>query len=548
MNGIDKEGCSPCKTLQFALTQISNDGDSIELLTSLDTSISGQTNISIHSNFDFKIQSSNNNNNISITCDQNSFSFGWNILNSSHSISISGIEFTLCQTALTISSASQVQIENCTFQSNLNDIFVESSNVEILNSFFIDAQNISLNVFNDQRNLLNVSNSIFSNGLSWAIFNLENDQSYFSNCQFSSQQSIVDEQTFLMMFEKTNATFLNSTFQVLGSGIGITMDNGVVSKFINCSFSRLLSIVQIPMIETSFSQATFQNCVFASGSGVLYSTSASRDSFLNCTFQNWTMAADTQLILSSSSGNLFDGCQFTGIDAFIITDSGSTSIVRNSVFSNNHGPLLNLLFGSLMHFEKNLFANNSVNGDGAIGIIQVSRASFVNCKFIGNNATVNAGCLLLTLGSDVLIQDCLFDSNLAGSGGGAVVSQDSSTTFRNVLFRNNNAMSTAGAVYSLRSSGDLFENCTFFQNEALIGGAVRLDAAFQENFTNCVFDSNAANFGPALYLTQAVLVFILNTNITNHESVTPGGAILSWLSIFTISNCRFEKQYAPTGK
>lgn len=529
------------------MTQISNDGDTIELLTSLN-SISGQTNITLsptdHSIKQFNVQGASNST-IAVVCNDQDL-FGWTI-STTQSILISGISFTGCQTALVISNcAFPIQIENCSFSSNINDIYIELSVVQISNSYFLDSQNVSLNIFNGPNYQLNVSNSNFIDGMTWALFNFNGDQSIFSNCRFSTNQQVVSSPTYFIFESGSSPTFSNSSFKIYGSGLGFLILFASTPNFLSCSFTRLSGTDGVSLIQTSRSRAKFQNCIFSRGSLQLYSAVSSFDSFIGCTFQNWSVGTAPNLISTSATNNTYDSCLFSGINGLVFGDTSSSSTISNSNFTLNDGSIFNL-FLSLTVYENNIFLNNSNAGSGGVGTLTSSNPIFKNCKFVQNQATVNGGAFFITEQSIALFVDCLFYSNTAISSAGAVFSQDSATTFQNVIFDSNMAGSTAGAVYSLRSIGDSFLNCDFGWNNALIGGALRIDSGIQTSFLHCSFASNQADFGPALYLFEAYGVVLSFSNLTDHGSSTAGGGITAMLSTFQILNCLFQNSNAPEG-
>ena len=127
----------------------------------------------------------------------------------------------------------------------------------------------------------------------------------------------------------------------------------------------------------------------------------------------------------------------------------------------------------------------------------MSRATGINCTFIGNIAKNDGGAIYKSNATN-----CIFTNNTAKKGGAIY---DGTAT--NCTFTGNNA-DFGGAIYAGNST-----NCNFTKNNAKEGGATKL-----VNATNCNFIENHAGNGGAMYEGNAKnCTFRLNTAAENRD-------------------------------
>lgn len=147
-------------------------------------------------------------------------------------------------------------------------------------------------------------------------------------------------------------------------------------------------------------------------------------------------------------------------------------------------------------------------------------------EFTGLNAVhKNAGGLSTSgngsTGSDLIIQNCVFQNNYAWTNGGAMQIQNGpNTVIRGCCFRNNKASNNGGAVYNNRGT---IEDCLFLRNDAKQGGAVYNNAG-TSLLDRCVLASNVSgsNGGAAL-----IGGMIKNCALNNNKAVQGGGIYLT---------------------
>jgi hypothetical protein len=80
----------------------------------------------------------------------------------------------------------------------------------------------------------------------------------------------------------------------------------------------------------------------------------------------------------------------------------------------------------------------------------------------------NAGGGLIIYNGNPAINNCIFETNIAGIYGGAIANYSASPTFSNVVFRNNESQS-GGAIYNEKNSSPTIFNSLFYDNDANYG-------------------------------------------------------------------------------
>ncbi len=145
----------------------------------------------------------------------------------------------------------------------------------------------------------------------------------------------------------------------------------------------------------------------------------------------------------------------------------TNTIIRNNTAAGDGGGVD--LRGTLAKVFTNVTieGNTGVNGGGLSYSTNADIADFIRCTFRNNHATARGGAIAV-LGNASLgiveVEDCVFDSNTAATGGGAVWISDQDV-FRatNSIFRENSAINDGGAVRNEQTFNAV--NCTFYNND-----------------------------------------------------------------------------------
>ena len=201
-------------------------------------------------------------------------------------------------------------------------------------------------------------------------------------------------------------------------------------------------------------------------------------------------------------------------------NSGDATLT-NVVFRNNTAA--NIAGGAVSYgaaasdtaFIDCLFDGNSAGNGGAYVYYKAGiRSMIVGCTFRDNHATSNGGAIAVygtaSLG-DMRVDDCVFDSNIADGGGGAVWVTDQDI-FRavNCVFVNNTAGANGGAIRNEQYADAV--NCTFYGNSVTAAGvndtfdSTRTDA--DTRLLNCIVvnDSSGSKSGPGDLLAWYSLI------------------------------------------
>ncbi|MHC4946317.1 MAG: right-handed parallel beta-helix repeat-containing protein, partial [Planctomycetota bacterium] len=269
---------------------------------------------------------------------------------------------------------------------------------------------------------------------------------------------------------------------------------------------------------------------------------------------------------SYDSHPILTDCIFDGNEAKSGTDGGG-------IYNNSCSPTL---IGCT-------FTNNTAGSGGGMYNLYGASPSMTNCTFEGNSALSQGGGIYNYYMCSSMITDCTFEANSAeGSGGGIYYYLECSPVFTNCTFSNNSAspIGVGGGLYLSTDCTPILKDCTFTGNSAgSSGGAVRISKSsatftacrFVKNtvssisniwsggaircwsssiaMTHCVFHENSTKGkGGAIYCNDfsdlaAINCFFLNNtasiNVGGDSSDNNGGAIYSYKSFTTLTNCTF---------
>lgn len=252
-------------------------------------------------------------------------------------------------------------------------------------------------------------------------------------------------------------------------------------------------------------------------------------------------------------GNTFQDSQLDGQFLFYISSPGPVVEINNTVFTNittsgnSYGGGVAMILPSsrsseiTVSFNKCKFINNEAlqasssvtdghyNGDGGAvhygydTLIVNSDMKFIDCTFKQNKAYRNGGALSLQTAGSVLIQNCIFEENVANNKGVA--------------------------------SGELLYENHYGKKSAGVGGAIYINPTFTANgqdyhMTNitifgCIFVKNKAFNGYAIYIEGDDLeipILISANDFTNNfnENNSPEKGSIIASEILTLDKKEIE--------
>jgi predicted outer membrane repeat protein len=315
--------------------------------------------------------------------------------------------------------------------------------------------------------------------------------------------------------------------------------------------------------QDQYENVVISNCVIesANSAGLVCQTAVSCD---NCLFQNNHEGAIVGELTEGLSS--FTNCTFVGNHAglsahnpvevisciFQSNDVGADVIdaatVVNSDFLGNVVGAAVWGESSSATFQTCTF-NDNVNPQSGAALYAEGPVTVSECTFTGNSAGLYGGALYLIMGAESSFTSCVFQNNLAGSGGAVATDTDAliSANFVDCDFLNNDAQGWGGAIYGVR--GRLVaNNCDFTDNGALKGGAIyTLFTLFDMSLESCNLAFNVAESdGGGLFSGSAAIV----TGCTFSDNVAKGsGGALYMTGVLggIFSQCTFQNNAATEG-
>ena len=185
------------------------------------------------------------------------------------------------------------------------------------------------------------------------------------------------------------------------------------------------------------------------------------------------------LINGEPDGTVIDGFTIKNAKAFygagIYCTNGSSPTISNCIISNCLAFSWGYLDGGL---------------GGGLYIESSSGIVLENCVFEDNMASLTGGGICNLLGN-ITCNNCSFINNGCGDSGGAIFNLSaSSINLTNCLFSNNYSDYEAGAIYFEDSIASI-DNCTFNSNLSYYGNAISCDYYYGEGYGNNIEISNS---------------------------------------------------------
>lgn len=255
------------------------------------------------------------------------------------------------------------------------------------------------------------------------------------------------------------------------------------------------------------------------------------------------------ITLRSSDGaevTIIDGAGLNDSVVKFVNDEGPDSVLDGFTITGGVGGLVDgLSFGGGMLIDESsptvvncTFEANTVLNSGRGGGIAVLSGSpeIRGCTFLNNGNEGITGGAIVTVTSAASIIDCLFDGNIANSGGGIETIGDDTATVINCIFRNHHVIVGGGGAATVNNSASTtFIGCLFTNNSADVEGgalsAVDSGALIVLNST-FVGNDNLPNEGGAIHIRGgAPAALVMNSIFRDNSNQITGAATVSYSNV-----------------
>ena len=228
-------------------------------------------------------------------------------------------------------------------------------------------------------------------------------------------------------------------------------------------------------------------------------------------------------------------------------------MLQNVVFQDvmNRDSALELSGVDTATIEKSYFSANSFDSHTKHKVAGVDSAcvisNMVDCLTQEENFTIMMGGAVIVTFSNVLINDCTFEGNVAPFSAAAIFTESmSNISIFNSHFLFNGANSSGVIISSIIFVGQdtllQVHNCTFKDNTA--GTAVIASYRGIISISNSSFSHNRAMLSGGALLVYSSTIDIFNSVFMNSTAVYDGGVIYAYESSFYVSNSAFSGSFA----
>ena len=501
------------------------------------------------------------------------------------------LDAKLLTNIFTISNHSNVVLINLTFingRANLGGAINNHGNLSLINCSFI--QNKAYNtiygsdtcggaVYND--NFLLIDNCYFINNTAGSLF----QRKAYGGAVYNVALLMVNNSISYWGIEDQN------NLARKGGAIASLSNNTKISNSVFKNHS---------IFSTKISTDYIGPHILMSGEGGALFIEGNYNEILNCLFEN-NRADIGGAVSVLGNNNAVKNSTFLNNSAYIggalscfdyyTNNKYSLNFLYNNIYSNIS--IGNCYFGEnyLIHSEYNVLSDyNYFTGGGAV-FLKINNLSITNSNFSSNfldnmnkYSRYKYGGAVFAIGDNSLFNYCIFNENIASTGGAlftrGVSSSIINSNFSNNIalmdeggaifhtagdnlhvinssFVNNRAKNDGGAIYSvtrlnyddmeqLTNHYSLYSNDYFANNSAMYGGAV-YDNGDYSTFYNSTFVNNSAVYGGASYnhgLGNSYFNVTFNNNIAKGGDYSNGGAIFNYGSLASFNFCEFVDNYA----
>ena len=288
-------------------------------------------------------------------------------------------------------------------------------------------------------------------------------------------------------------------------------------------------------------QAVLQDTVFTNNSAINGGIMIAKDQCIitltNCTFSSnkaitrklLTIPKNLKSVIVTQSHHQNNTETFTARSPFLF--NYTTSRHRN-------------LQRALNHIKKQTKDKQSIGVLPVDLLVRISSSNKKSAQLKGVSRGLG-GAIFVTIQSEILVTNCVFEDNSAQVGAGAIVAGfNVILDIQETTFIHNKALFyDGGAIYAQGNVILSVQETTFVGNKASRdGGVIDLEQHSHLRIKNCVFDENTSmRIGGAISGAVGVTLDIQETNFTRNSATVQSGAIdVDQQAHIRIKNCVFE--------
>ena len=477
--------------------------------------------------------------------------------------------------ALFIEGTSKMSVFNSCFQNNTSD---ENGGIAyVFNATFIILKsNISNNIADsdggvvtaDQSSYLKFKSTRFNGNRArhdGGAMYLRASKVMVSDCHFT--QNVADGNGGAIVNQEGSTVMINSsnfTFSDAGSDGGVLINQEFSNTTVFNSIFSYSTAKKDGGVMHTINGCKFIQCIFFGNSaanmgGVLYAhKSRSTIHIQSSRFHNnsafkggvLTVRKKTNIIVNDSTFYSNTKMDNGGV---LYAYEGTDIVLTNSNFSNNsalYGGVLNAKKDSHISMENcTLSSNMALSSGGAIYARTSCTVVITNTNFIENRA-IDDGIMLISDSSNMTIEYCIFEDNVAGHDGGAIhVYDDSNILVDCCTFNRNRAGNSGGAIYARNNGSITVYDSSMERNLAQnSGGGIHAQKNCRVIIETSDFAHNTADYGGVVHAYVFSTVDISTSNFMKNLASIAGGALATYESSdITVVQCHFTFNTAGTG-
>ena len=247
------------------------------------------------------------------------------------------------------------------------------------------------------------------------------------------------------------------------------------------------------------------------------------------------------VVNSSTATAVFDGLEFR--DAYRSADGtadiGSAIVINkcsnfkfyNCVISDN---------------ESAVPSSKTTCGGGAVRAVN-GTILFRGCTFSNNTAASRGGAIRMGVGSNVTLDNCVFEGNSAYAGGAVYVGKGTLSVINGTKFRNNTSSTSGGAISFVAEAAlsATISDAEFYHNRAAsssgyCGGAIYVSGetySADVSVTDSYFEENMGHYTDLTYNPAEPTA--LKTSIDATKASTGGAIFVLKAATLKLNHCKF---------